>query len=409
MGSPAAAPQAAADPSDDHESDEEPDVTFETVKFARQANLSFSNTERLLALLELAARVGKPDLQSAAAVNRYVDQLLLNSNDGWEEDTFTITSEHVPQLRDHRVNVRWFFRNSEQWLVSQCGNPAYDGSFVLRARKRRGPDGQRIIRDPHTADAWLEAQATLRERLQAAGASEADIKAAVIAALQLTSDKTLLNVKGLQAYPVRACLLNLMYGLRIDNIDCLAYFPVLKRPPGVSSHTWRLVRLFAVNECLRRLLAPLKQLANEGKVTAAPSGALYRFFPRLLSYVADDPEVHDISCILSGGTLHPCEQCWELRDNFDGFSTAAPRTTGEQKELRARICAGETNLIKEKSTHPIASGLWAEGDDQAGWEDNELLATFGFESMHNDDLGVFLDLVELTVETIRTEAGRKAQ
>lgn len=64
-----------------------------------------------------------------------------------------------------------------------------------------------------------------------------------------------------------------------------------------------------ISECLRHLLAALKKASNEGLSLVDPQGQQQLVFPRLFSYVMDDPESKDVNAIKGGNTLHPCEHC----------------------------------------------------------------------------------------------------
>ncbi len=51
------------------------------------------------------------------------------------------------------------------------------------------------------------------------------------------------------------------------------------------------VKLLVVSKCMRHLLEPLRLASYDGLNLKAPNGGEYTFFPRLLSFVGDDPEV----------------------------------------------------------------------------------------------------------------------
>jgi hypothetical protein len=122
-------------------------------------------------------------------------------------------------------------------------------------------------------------------------------------------------------------------------------------------------------------------------------------FPQLFSYVVDDPEGKDVSCIKGVPSAEPCEFCrarfgqlLQIRDRWPSRSEA------HQKQLyeRAMRCTTATEreaLCKKYSFHPVASGLWgfAFADDPGLGGSAQC---FAFESMHNEDLGVFLYIIE---------------
>lgn len=67
-----------------------------------------------------------------------------------------------------------------------------------------------MVDEPYTADFWRWLQQQL---IKKRGRDDF-----TIAALQLYSDKTLLNFKGVTAHPVRATFLNILYEARIKNL-----------------------------------------------------------------------------------------------------------------------------------------------------------------------------------------------
>ena len=87
---------------------------------------------------------------------------------------------------------------------------------------------------------------------------------------------------------MRFTLLNIPGSVRGDYLEHVAYFPEF--PAGIKNE----VKLVALSKCLQLLFAPLITAVAGGVELAAPSGLKYLFFPRLLSYVADDPEWRDI-------------------------------------------------------------------------------------------------------------------
>lgn len=126
-------------------------------------------------------------------------------------------------------------------------------------------------------------------------------------ALQLYSDKCLLNTKGRQAHPIRMALLNLEHYTRNQNIVDVGFFPIVQRPGGVSKRSWRQVKLCMHHKCLALLLKDVKEASHRdvGLSVSDPSGNQIVVVPRLMSYSADDPEAKDGSLVRGGH----CEVC----------------------------------------------------------------------------------------------------
>lgn len=110
--------------------------------------------------------------------------------------------------------------------------------------------------------------------------------------LQFYSDKTNLtrSAGGISAYPFKAALLNADYKDKVKNIQTLGYIPVLKEDPAISSDTYRAAKRLVLSQCLKIMLEPLMEASRSGMILQAPDGLQYSSFPRMLSYVADDPE-----------------------------------------------------------------------------------------------------------------------
>jgi hypothetical protein len=149
------------------------------------------------------------------------------------------------------------------------------------------------------------------------------------------------------------------------------------------------------------------KLADGNEVTA---------YPHLFSYVVDDPEGKDVTCIKGGQSNHPCELCWVSQDQLSNVTIAcAERTIPQQQAicdgiLQAQTTADKAAISAERSTHPVKSCLW-------GWRFGDLegptnmMLCVGYDSMHNDDLGVWCYIVEhvgayLTAKKGKSEANQ---
>jgi hypothetical protein len=89
----------------------------------------------------------------------------------------------------------------------------------------------------------------------------------------------------------------------------VAYMPLLDQPLGMDKARWALIRPALSNGCIAELLGSLKQASREGIRLKDPWSAERRVFSRLMSYVADEPEVKLLSCIKGAPSEFPCEMC----------------------------------------------------------------------------------------------------
>lgn len=107
-----------------------------------------------------------------------------------------VTKEQVLELGDLQIEATLRYKDTQEFLVNEFGNTAYQ-EMALGPVEQRNSKGQRVFAEPHTADLWHNLQRRL-ECVFSMGQGQL-----VIAALQLYSDKTLLNMKGQQAHPMR--------------------------------------------------------------------------------------------------------------------------------------------------------------------------------------------------------------
>lgn len=130
-----------------------------------------------------------------------------------------------------------------------------------------------------------------------------------------------------------------------------------------------------------------------------PWGEKRQVLVRLFSYVVDNPEVADVWCTKQGSTQRPCEICFAPQGSLleTDFSYLL-RTEEQCKALLQRYhdqttIKAKRELTAEYSFHPVPSGLW----DFAGGETEDCSASWAFTSdtLHNEDLGVFLYIIRV--------------
>lgn len=140
-------------------------------------------------------------------------------------------------------------------------------------------------------------------------------------------------------------------------------------------------------------------LCNAGVTLVDPWGQEQKVRVRLFSYVVDNPEIADLWCTRGGSTKFPCEICFAPRGELiDLKHTRAYRTEVKCKSLVEKYkntqgATAKEELAKKFSFHPVPSGLWG----FAGGETELGSSSWAFTSdvMHNEDLGVFLEIIRI--------------
>ena len=191
-------------------------------------------------------------MRSPADVRARMDSMAANDL----TNTWTVT-----QLSVMGITVNFHHVHTGEWLRYEYNNAAYKEGFVVRPAKLY-VDGERRWTCPADSDAWVE----LQDDLGGAG---------VVAALQLYSDKSLLNMKGTSMYPLKAILLNAPLGARMQlgNMQDIAAFPILQQPPGMSDENYKIAALLIHHQCLQIVLEPLKLWSHVGEPMVDPFGA----------------------------------------------------------------------------------------------------------------------------------------
>jgi len=111
------------------------------------------------------------------------------------------------------------------------------------------------------ADGWLHYQDKVQRRHG---------QPSVIAAMQFYSDKTQVTMAGRTAHPIRFCLLNTMFGKRVQNLRDIGYFPNVPAPTTSSTgktlsvEVQKRFRLTVTAKCLTVLLEGVLRASYEG-------------------------------------------------------------------------------------------------------------------------------------------------
>lgn len=116
-----------------------------------------------------------------------LDFVAEDENNTWRQSTF----------QEQGVEAELYHVDTAEWLAAEFGNPKYAQGFTLRATVRM-VNGQRAWSCPADSDVWNGHQADV----------DVIANGAVVAAIRLYSDKSLLSNKGTSVYPLKAILLN---------------------------------------------------------------------------------------------------------------------------------------------------------------------------------------------------------
>eukprot|EP00955_Chlamydomonas_euryale_P051651 354912-Chlamydomonas_euryale.AAC.2 len=137
-------------------------------------------------------------LESAQEVKRMSENKVKEAQDGWATSRVHIMPADLPTNGARKAmekncpgGVAFDLQhvNMLQFLKEEYGNKEYRGHFATHASRRYDKDGNVLFGgDVHEADTWTQMEEDLRR-------SSGNVDA-VIAALQLYSDKTLLFMKG---------------------------------------------------------------------------------------------------------------------------------------------------------------------------------------------------------------------
>jgi hypothetical protein len=393
------------------------DLSFELMKYFVSCNQGAGSSDKdIQAVLDLIQCAVKHDIgletleyKTLNEYKAYISRSLEELDDGWKMASITIPAgTYHGQTVDY--TQQFHYRDPVDWLATEWQSKDNKDAFTVDAGIAFNSQNERLYNEPHQCDMWITLQNDLRQYLDPNG---------VIAALQFYSDKTVVNKKGLSCHPIRAALLNVRHSTRVRQLDNVGYFPTMSHPAGMNDRVWRLVKLRFISEAMNTLLSPLKALSYEGIILKEPNeGEEVKVYPRLLSYVMDDPEVKDLTAVKGQGSPYPCEACWVHKDDLLQIETRAPIRTEKQQEViwnanSATMSGlpepGEVNdFLRPKITavHPVPSGLWGFAQQQDGLGNSML--SMGFESMHNMDLGVSLYTIDNMREYLIQEKGKSS-
>ncbi|GAX77802.1 hypothetical protein CEUSTIGMA_g5245.t1 [Chlamydomonas eustigma] len=212
------------------------DVDLEVWKFTTLCNngMGLNGNDRLslMALIRKLIQASRDHniettLTTIAAHDSYNKEMLARKADGWKIEKIRITKEDVSQLGDTVITADFHHKDMVTFLKEQYGNKEYQGYFALQFKEERTEGGDRCYDDVHNCELWEQIEKRVRRDHPNPVATG---RPPMLAALQLYSDKTLLNMKGVNSHPIRATLLNVSYGKRIKNLVDVGYFPKVEFP-----------------------------------------------------------------------------------------------------------------------------------------------------------------------------------
>ena len=209
------------------------DVSFELCKLFTLSNQGRGLSDKdVQAFIDFhnASLLKKPtepmvlDYKNLGEFKKYRQGFVLDDQCGMKTVVITVMDADVPGIRSP-VQLPFVMRDLEEWLevelrrsdyqVETVGDEDAPPRFVSVLKMEAAPvyvplangDMARVISTPETADTWI----MLQQKLRARPGNEN----ACVAALQLHSDKTLVNHKGTSCHPVKAALFNVSYARRI--------------------------------------------------------------------------------------------------------------------------------------------------------------------------------------------------
>ncbi|QRV99083.1 hypothetical protein RhiJN_27102 [Ceratobasidium sp. AG-Ba] len=241
-------------------------------------------------------------------------------------------------------------RNALELLQDLFANRLFGPQFVYAPVKYWTTNRKRVRvwSDMRSARWWWEEQ----EKLKAAGK-----RAATIAPIILATDETHLSVMsgGQTAYPVYMAVGNLVKNWRRKpskrGMVLLGFLPTDSFEDIDDDDERRRLKADLVHRCMEAMLAPLKEVWEDGVEMVCPDGRLRRVFPRMAAYMADWPE-QNLQCCTTTGTCPICSTKGKGRGDL--YQTADLRDRDETLgALRAYFICNHVGELKMMGLKPV--------------------------------------------------------
>ncbi|KAG9103180.1 hypothetical protein FRC07_010067 [Ceratobasidium sp. 392] len=200
---------------------------------------------------------------------------------------------------------------------------------------------ERVFTDADSGDWWWNEQEKLRRK---------GIRNATIVPLIIATDPTTVSMicGGQKVYPVYAAPANIAKGSRqkINKraMSLIGYLPVDAFEDIEDDNERRRLKAELVHRSMERLVAPLREVWDEGVEMWCSDGRLRRVFPRIAAYIADFPEQSLQSCTSEGS----CPMC---KTKYKGRGTDNDPIVLREKEetvglLRAYFAQRHRNIAE---------------------------------------------------------------
>ncbi|QRV93925.1 hypothetical protein RhiJN_21943 [Ceratobasidium sp. AG-Ba] len=259
--------------------------------------------------------------------------------------------DEIEVVNARRPRVQYMVRrNALELLQDLFANRMFGPEFAYAPVKYWTTSRRRVRvwSDMRSAKWWWEEQ----EKLRAAGKG-----AATVAPIILASDETHLSVMsgGQTAYPVYMAVGNLAKSWRRKpskrGMVLLGFLPTDSFEDIDNNDERRRLKADLVHRCMEAMLAPLKEVWEDGVEMVCPDGRLRHVFPRIAAYMADWPE-QNLQCCTTTGTCPICSTSGKGRGDLN--QTADLRDRDETLgALRAYFICNHVGELKMMGIKPV--------------------------------------------------------
>ncbi|GMH42897.1 hypothetical protein BSKO_10816 [Bryopsis sp. KO-2023] len=287
--------------------------------------------------------------------------------------------------------VEFHCKDILEWTKQEFGNEIYRNSWTLEA-KMDTSEGARIFSDPSNSDGWIDQQNLIQERHG---------EDTYVVPIVLYSDKTRVNDKGLNIYPIRAALLSVDYEKRTQCQTEMGFIPIPTFPNNISEKEKRKQRLAFLHTCIEFFLAPLKHASAFVHSWQDPNGVTRKVVPRVILWVGDNPEQCDMTLVKH----KHCPICLIKKTDLNTMGEkGASRRVRDHKEI---VELAEKGKHCKKLAEERAEELAVHIQECAlhGFADEDFSPPyqwFTYEELHDHEQGTFLYIVNTIKDVLRS-------